>query len=196
MTGPESFAACIHYKISPAPLSSRIIMRRLLLVITLLIAAPSVAWAQPRVMFGGGFTSPQGDLRDSADPGWHIDAGVQIGIPTLPVSLRGDGQLHRLDSRNNDYRDTEFLSGVLSVVFNLPGVGLEPYLLAGLGSYRFNGGVAVAERIQRSDTGYHGGFGVVTGQLGLGLFAEVRYVRIDQDDVAISMTPLTLGVRF
>lgn len=195
MTGPESFAACIHYNIVPAPLSSRIIMRRLLLVITFLISAPSVAWAQPRVMFGGGFTNPQGDLRESADPGWHIDAGVQIGIPTLPVSLRGDGQLHRLASSNNDYRDTEFLSGAVSVVFTLPGVGLEPYLLAGLGSYRFNGGLAVTEGIQRSDTGYHGGFGVVTGQLGLGFFAEVRYVRIDQDGVAMSMTPLTLGFR-
>ena len=170
-------------------------MRRLLLVITFLISAPSVAWAQPRVMFGGGFTNPQGDLRESADPGWHIDAGVQIGIPTLPVSLRGDGQLHRLASSNNDYRDTEFLSGAVSVVFTLPGVGLEPYLLAGLGSYRFNGGLAVTEGIQRIDTGYHGGFGVVTGQLGLGFFAEVRYVRIDQDGVGMSMTPLTLGFR-
>ena len=60
---------------------------------------------------------------------------------------------------------------------------------------RFNGGLAVPEGIQRTDTGYHGGFGVVTGQLGLGFFAEVRYVRIDQDGVAMSMTPLTLGFR-
>ena len=170
-------------------------MRRLLLVIALLVLAPAVVWAQPRVMFGGGFTSPQGDLQDSADPGWHVNAGVQIRIPTLPMSLRGDGQLHMLDARDSAYRETEFLSGSVSLVFTLPGVGLEPYLLAGLGSYRFTGGTVTREQIERSDTGYHGGFGVVMGQLGLGFFAEVRYVRIDQGGEVVSMTPLTLGFR-
>lgn len=170
-------------------------MRRILLLTTLLAIVPSVARAQPRLMFGGGFTAPQGDVGSFADPGWHVAAALSLGIPTLPVGLRGDGRLHKMGSSDAAYRNSEFLAGSVSLVFALPGVGLEPYVLAGMGSYRFKGGLEATEQVVESNTGYHGGFGVALGQLGFGLFAEIRYVYIDLPDGSNAMIPLTLGFR-
>ncbi|MCH7992178.1 MAG: hypothetical protein IIC35_07155, partial [Gemmatimonadetes bacterium] len=88
--------------------------------------------------------------------------------------------------------ETKVLAGSISMVFALPGVGLNPYLLGGLGQYRVEAGPA-----ERTDRGFHGGFGVVLGALGLGAFAEIRYVRISSDTgPTTKMIPLTVGVRF
>lgn len=170
-------------------------MPRSLLLAALLILLPSAAEAQPRLMFGGGFTAPQGDISDIADPGWHLAAGLDLGIPSLPVGIRGDARLHRMSATDALLRDNEYLTGSLSLVFRLPGVGLEPYVLAGLGSYRYSGGLrSDPETMRVTDTGYHGGFGVVIGGLGPGAYAEIRYVQINADTSA-RLIPLTIGFR-
>ena len=72
-------------------------MRRITLLIVLALAiAPAVAQGQPRLVVGGGITSPNGDFKDSANTGYHVRAGLELGLPTLPVSLRADGDVHRL----------------------------------------------------------------------------------------------------
>ena len=171
-------------------------MRRTHLFAFLLVLFPSVAEAQPRLMVGGGVTAAQGDVGSSADPGWHLGVGLNLGIPTLPVGLRADGRLHRMASSDVSFRDHEYLTGAVSLVFRLPGVGLEPYVLGGVGTYRYSGGAASdPEATQRSDTGYHAGFGIATGQLTFGLYAEIRYVYIGSDTGSDGLIPLTLGFR-
>lgn len=171
-------------------------MRRSFLIACLLFLLPAAVEAQPRLMVGGGFTAPQGDLGDVADPGWHLGVGLNLGIPTLPVGLRADGRLHKMGAGDTALRDTEYLTGAISLVFRLPGVGLEPYVLGGMGTYRYSGGANSDPDVTRfSDTGYHAGFGIATGQLGLGLFAEIRYVYIDTEAGSNAMIPLTLGFR-
>lgn len=172
-------------------------MRRLLLLfISCLVVFPAAVEAQPRLMLGGGFTAPQGELAELGEPGWHLGAGLQVTIPTLPVGLRADGRLHKLGADDAAFRDNEYLTGSLSLLFQLPGVGLEPYVLAGIGSYRYKGGLrAVPELTEFTNTGYHAGFGVAMGQLGFGLFAEVRYVHIGLEDGSTRLLPLTLGFR-
>jgi hypothetical protein len=157
-------------------------MRRLLLLALLGFVTPSAAEAQPRLLVGGGFSAPSGSIADAADPGFHLQASLQVAIPTLPLSLRGDGTFHR------------FLAGAGSLVYHLPGVSLQPYILAGIGSYRTEAG-PVDETEVVTDTGYHGGFGVAIGGLGFGAFAEVRYVQIQADQTA-RVIPLTVGFRF
>jgi hypothetical protein len=170
-------------------------MRRLLLLVALLAALPATAEAQPRLMVGGGVSAPSGDFSDIAEAGYHVKVAMQVGIPTLPVGLRGDGVLHRFGTADAAFADSEVLTGALSLVFTLPGVGLEPYFLAGVGTYRVETGPAGAP-LQGTDRGYHGGFGVVLGGLGLGAFAEVRYVQISGDLATTRLIPLTLGLRF
>lgn len=168
-------------------------MRRLVVLLALLAAVPTAVEAQPRLMGGVGFTAPTGDVSDAADPGYHLRAAMRMGIPTTPLALQADGTYHKLGSASATVTDTQVLSGALSVVFTLPGVGMQPYLLGGLGSYRVkNGPVGLSSTM--TDTGYHGGFGVTLGGLGLGGFAELRFVQIN-GPVKTRLIPLTFGFR-
>jgi hypothetical protein len=165
----------------------------LLAALALALALPGSMEAQPRIMLGGGFSAPSGDASSFADPGYHAQVSLELGIPTLPVALRGDGTLHRLGAAGAAFADTEYLAGAGSVVFVLPGVGLQPYVLGGIGQYRVKSGPA-GEAVTETDTGYHGGFGVLIGGLGIGAFAEIRYVHIGGPSGS-RLVPLTLGVR-
>jgi hypothetical protein len=169
-------------------------MRRPIVLALFMMIMPVAAEAQPRLMLGGGFTAPNGDVSASADPGYHVRASMEIGVPTLPVGFRGDGTLHKMTSSQAGFDDTEVLAGSLSVVFTLPGVGLQPYVLGGIGTYRVTAGPRDAS-VTESSRGYHGGFGVAIGGLGFGAFAEIRYVHVPHDDMTVAMIPLTLGFR-
>lgn len=168
-------------------------MRRLVVLLALLVAVPTVAEAQPRLMGGVGFTAPTGAISDAADPGYHVRGALRIGVPTTPIALQADGTYHKLGTANVANADTQVLSGALSVVFTLPGIGIQPYLLGGIGTYRVkNGPVGASATV--TDTGYHGGFGITLGGLGFGGFAEVRFIQIDSP-VTTRLIPLTFGIR-
>jgi hypothetical protein len=169
-------------------------MRRLQLLIALVLLTPAVVVGQPRLMLGGGVSTPNGDVTEVAGTGFHAQAGLFVAIPTLPVGLRADGVYHRLGAAGSAFDRTGILGGNLSMVFTLPGVGLSPYFFGGLGSYRTElGAIGVTETV--TDTGYHGGFGVNVGTGGLGGFAEIRYLQISGDARTIRLIPLTLGLR-
>lgn len=168
--------------------------RHLLLPALLLLAIPQAADAQLRLLVGGGLSAPGGSLGDQADPGYHAQAGLQITIPTLPFGLRGDGGVHALPSASPDVAGTQITAGSLSLVYFLPGIGVEPYFLGGYGSYRTKAGPVGAEQTV-TENGYHGGFGVALGGTGFSGFAEVRYVRIDGAQ-STRMIPFTVGFRF
>ena len=78
-------------------------------------------------------------------------------------------------------------------ILGLGGIGLQPYLLAGIGSYRLDAGGTEEAQTNR---GFHGGFGVGIGALGFGGFAEIRFVSISGDTRNIRYIPVTLGLRF
>lgn len=170
-------------------------MRRLPMVALLFaLLAPAAVDAQPRFLVSGGFTGPSGDLADVADAGYHGQVGLYIQLPTIPVGLRGDGVVHRLGAPEAGFEDPQILGGSLSVVYNMPGVGLVPYLLAGIGSYQTKSGPTGAT-VKVTDTGFHGGFGVNLGSGGLGAFAEIRFVQIGGDAGTSRLIPLTFGLR-
>jgi hypothetical protein len=170
------------------------VMRRLIVLALFMLITPVAAEAQPRLMLGGGLTTPNGDVSTSSNPGYHVRASMEIGIPTLPVGFRGDGTLHKMSSSQAGLEDTQVLAGSLSIVYTLPGVGLQPYMLGGLGAYRVSAGTENAPVTQTS-RGYHGGFGVSVGGLLFGAFAEIRYVLVPTPDNTVRMIPFTLGFR-
>lgn len=176
-------------------------MRRLLpvavlpLAVFLALAVPSVAEAQPRFLVAAGFTGPTGDLSETADAGYHGQVGLFVSIPTVPLGLRGDGFFHRLSAPDVALEDTQVLGGTVSVVYELPGIGLVPYFLAGIGAYQIEAG-PLGAATKASDNGFHGGFGVNVGAgTGVGAFAEIRYIQINGDGVTSRLIPLTFGLR-
>jgi hypothetical protein len=168
-------------------------MRRFaLLAILLCLSVPSVSAAQVRLMGGVGVSNPMSDLKDVADVGWHAMAGLQLSIAALPVGLRADGMYHSFGERGASPTPS-VLSGALSLVVTLPGVGLSPYVLGGLGTYRTStdGGTDA-----QSDSGIHGAFGVDIGALSFGGFAEVRLVNVNTEGSGnVRFVTATLGFR-
>jgi hypothetical protein len=166
-------------------------MRRLILLTSLaILAAPVGASAQVRLMAGGGLSTPVGDFAEAAEAGWHLTGGLQLGVPTIPVALRADGGYHSF-GQARPAPSLDMLAGNLSLVFNLPGVGLVPYLLAGVGAYRIT-----AEGLDAvSDNGFHAAFGVNIGAIGLGGFGEVRFVNVNQTEGDARFVMASLGFR-
>lgn len=170
-------------------------MRRSLLCLALaMLVAPATTQAQISLLAGAGLTNPLNDLNDVADAGWHAMGGVGLRVSGLPVGLRADGAYHALGENSTDPR-MKVLSGALSVVGMLPGVGLRPYLLGGFGVYRRSVDAEGVEPV--SDGGIHGAFGVeIGGELGFAGFAEVRYVSVRTDSPGnMRFVTATLGVR-
>ncbi len=170
-------------------------MRRMhLLLFALALFAPAAVEAQPRFMVAGGFTAPMGSLGDVADAGYHGQVGLFVSVPSVPLGLRGDGFFHRLGTSDALLEDVQVLGGTLSVVYDLPGISLVPYLLAGIGAYQVQSG-PVGATVKSNDNGYHGGFGVNIGAgTGIAAFAEIRYVKIGGDSDA-TLIPLTFGLK-
>ena len=155
-----------------------------------LAAAPRGVDAQPRIMAGAGLSTPFSDLGDGAGVGWHGTAGLQLSVPTIPIALRADGAYHSFGEESPAPK-LSMLTGALSLVVDLPGVGLVPYLLGGIGMYRssFDGFDPV------SDPGFHGAFGVNIGALGFGGFAEARFVNVNGDGGDSRYVTATVGFR-
>ena len=168
-------------------------MRQLMLLAVLALAStPVISLGQVRLMVGGGLSQPHGDFADQANRGLHGRAGLQVGVPVFPVSLRGEGEIHQF-SQPAGIENTTMLNGTLSAVLGLGGIGLQPYLLAGIGSYRLDTGGT--EEVQ-TNRGIHGGFGVGIGALGFGGFAEIRFVSISLETGNTRYIPVTFGLRF
>jgi len=156
----------------------------------LLLLVPSVAQAQPRFMGGVGLSSPLGDFGSVAGVGWNANAGIQLAIPSIPIALRADGAYHAF-GEDTPGAKVRMLTGALSAVFVLPGVGLGPYLLGGIGAYRR--GVADEDGI--TDGGFQAAFGVNIGEeTGFGGFAEVRFANVNAEGGDIRFVTASIGI--
>ncbi|MGE0158950.1 MAG: outer membrane beta-barrel protein [Gemmatimonadales bacterium] len=155
-----------------------------------LLAAPQAADAQVRLLAGGGLSTPVGDFGDVAEAGWHLTGGMTLGVPTIPVALRADGSFHSFGQASGS-PSVDMLGGGLSLVVNLPGVGLVPYVLGGVDTFRttVEGSDAV------SDNGFHAAFGVNIGAIGFGGFGEVRFVNVKAEAQDARFVTATLGFR-
>jgi hypothetical protein len=111
-------------------------------------------------------------------------------VPSIPIALRADGAYHSFGQASSA-PSVDMLAGDLSLVFNLPGVGLVPYLLGGVGAYR----TSVEGLDAVSDNGFHGAFGVNIGAIGFGGFAEVRFVNVNGETSDARFVTATLGLR-
>ena len=172
------------------------VSRRLTLAATALclVALPGALEAQIGFLAGGGISSPLGDFADEAGTGYHLRAGFDGAIPTTPISVRIDGDYHRLAEADSGFESASVWAGAFSVVYRLPGVGIRPYLLGGIGKYRLKAGPAGMSTAV-TDNGLHAGFGLNLGAIGFGGFVEIRYVQVNTAGDDTKYLPLTVGLR-
>lgn len=156
---------------------------------------PAAAEAQlPRIMAGGGLSTPTGDFNDAAEVGYHGRVGLQMGAPAFPLAGRLEGEYHSF-GQTTGLPKYKVLNGTLSAVLELQGTGISPYFLAGIGRYRVDADLAGLETDPTTETGFQGGFGVNIGALGFGGFAEFRVIQINTEGNKIRYFPVSVGFR-
>lgn len=156
---------------------------------------PSAVEAQiPRIMAGGGLSTPTGDFNDAADVGYHGRVGLQLGVPAFPLSGRLEGEYHSFGQLEGLPKH-KVLNGALSAVLTLDGVGITPYFLVGVGTYRVSQDLEGADIDPVTEPGFQGGFGVNIGALGFGGFAEFRIIQINTEGNKVRYFPVSVGFR-
>ena len=169
------------------------------------VMSASVAEAQSPIRFGiaGGLSMPTSDLGDFVENGFHGQFMLGFGMMALPVKLRADVTYHSMglegpgvpgvDSDDN----LRVISGALNGIVSMAGIGIKPYLTAGVGFYNQKIGDLDAE----NDFGLNGGVGLEFGLTGISAFLEARYVKIfvgddDGEDFSSAIIPITFGIMF
>lgn len=168
-------------------------MRRFLFTAVFLAALPAAASAQFQA--GVGTAIPTGDFGDVYDPGLHLQASFNIGLPLLP-DVRIDGIYQKFDG---DGASTDVVGGGVNLLLDLPLVVIKPYLLAGVGYYDVSSEIEIAGNTvegSSSDFGFTGGAGLRVALGRLGVFGEARVLSIRGEDESINTIPLVIGVTF
>lgn len=169
------------------------------------VMSASVAEAQSPIRFGiaGGLTMPSGDLGDGLENGFHGQVMLGFGMMALPVKLRADLSYHSLGGEENilgEDADFRVISGALNAIIGMGGIGVKPYLTAGVGMYNSKLDIG-GESESETDFGLNGGVGLEFSLTGMSTFLEVRYVKIfvgddDGDDFSAAIIPITFGILF
>lgn len=184
-------------------------------------AAPARAQINPIGLgVGAGATIPVGPYGDEANTGYSVEAILNLRIPLLPISFRGEAGYHRFGLKGEALgalvgdqpggaevtgRD-RIWSATANGVVSLPlGVlVVRPYVIGGVGYYNVarsieftvNGREQTIEPGSQSAFGVNGGVGVSFPLLVVSGFAEARYHNVFLPGRDVSMVPLRVGVRF
>jgi hypothetical protein len=191
--------------------------RKLLTAVAVaLLAAPAALSAQIHtgISLAGGIALPTGDFKDGTSNGYKVDngfnlaAGLNVGVPLLPIGVRLEGAYNRFNIGglpNGFSGNQDIISGTVNGTF---GLGL-PYVIGGLGYYSSKANVSGSGSTNASERTNAAGFNAGVGlRFPLGListFAEIRYHKMLGDSNLNSATkvaansayiPITFGINF
>lgn len=175
-------------------------VRQHVLIVFLLAASASAVGAQSpnSIIIGGGRSLPAGVLNSYADNGWNITAGVEHRFGGHPTSLRLDLSYSAdADTSGVGFHEmTRLITGMVNVVYHLPGAHPRIYLLLGAGvmQRRFTSADPFDTGIKDSFGAFQIGEGVDFRVGRLALFLEGRYVSAVGPE-ALKYFPVILGVR-
>jgi hypothetical protein len=145
------------------------------------------AAAQVRLSIAGGPSFPTGEHH--LDMGFHVQAGADLGLSTLPIGLRLDGAFNRFSEDHGNY---DVIHGALNGVINIPMAAATPYIIGGLGLYAAED--KAHDESRQTNLGFNIGAGIRMPLPGLAVFAEARlHNPFDQE---VRFVPVSLGFRF
>lgn len=183
----------------------------------------SIANAQPadfgrrssrpiRLMLGGGASVPVSDLAEVYEAGYNVAGGLLISLPGFPIHLRTDVNYSTLRLKDlatptggsgAEVEDvTQLLGGLLNLTLPLGPGPVRPYVIAGLGAFRFDPAQsATGQNASSVEFAINGGAGLQLRLFGIDAFLEGRINNVYTDKGiidrrSVQMIPVTFGVIF
>jgi hypothetical protein len=156
----------------------------------LALAAPA-AHAQVGFGIGGGPTFPTGNLSNAVNAGFHGGVVVDLGIPLLPLGVRGDAMLHHMPGVGNAPNLRQFAATVNGRFSLLPLPLVSAFVIGGPGMYV--GGFSGQDTT--TDVGFNIGVGARVNLLVIRPFIDARYNRVLRDP-GRGFIPVTVGIMF
>lgn len=162
--------------------------------------APGARAQSVKLGLGGGVSFPNGDLSNSLDTGYNLQALLNVSAPMLPFGLRVDGGYQRLPLQNSDF-DYEQWQGTVDARIVMDTPGLAPYLLFGPGIYgmRVSGPSPLGGTFSSSwetHFGLNGGVGLRLPVGPLNTFVEARLHNVFLQGSDAQTIPVTFGIMF
>lgn len=177
---------------------------------------PAQSGADARLVnFGiaGGVALPTTDIHVNEETftapasGYVVMALLEVNLPFVPFGVRADAMYQGLrfedDAAGPGSGDGEgnILAGTVNGVFRLPGLGVRPYLIAGVGYYNLavdleNEPLGQALSEDTRQFGVNGGIGLRIPLGGINAFIEARYHNIYTDIETTAIIPVVFGIRF
>jgi len=144
----------------------------------------------------GGGAMPMSDLSDVSKTGYNGTLAIALKLPMIPVGLRFDGAYNHFGSKlDNSSLNVASVTG--NVTYNLPSIGVSPYVIGGAGMYSsiVTGGT-LPSSARSNDFGWNAGAGVKLPLLVFSAFVEARYNHVTVDGGSMKFTPVTFGIMF
>jgi Outer membrane protein beta-barrel domain len=178
----------------------------------LAFGSPAAAQIPLSLDLGGGPSFQFGQLKtNTATPGFNALVAAHYHQPFVPFSVRVEGLYDEYDHTSNylGARQIWAISG--NALYSFPSVppGIVPYVLAGGGYYHTSENLRVDAKppqtvptVTASHFGLDGGAGVryrlfgIGPGIGIGIFAEARYLYYFGPHANASMLPVIFGVSF
>jgi opacity protein-like surface antigen len=143
----------------------------------------------------GGGSMPTSDLADDSKTGYNGTVVVALKLPMIPVGLRLDGAYNHFSSKSVD-GNLQIASVTGNVTYNLPSIGISPYVIAGAGMYSSVAKVGDLSSDRENDFGWNAGAGIKLPLVMFSTFVEARYNRIAVEGGSASFVPVTFGIMF
>lgn len=151
-----------------------------------------------------GAAIPTADLSNGVNTGYTVAGHIGLNFPMSPIALRGDVGYTSFGAKGtssgNNLHDWNATANAL---YNIAGgSSVAPYLLGGVGAYKFSATTTGAGYSttynDRTRLGFQlgGGLNIPLGTLNT--FVEAKYVRVNGDNGASgsSYVPITFGLMF
>ncbi len=145
----------------------------------------------------GGGSLPMADMKDGTNTGYNGTLALAIKLPMIPLGLRFDGAYNMFGAKVGDGK-LRVASGTANLTYNLPSIGVSPYVIGGAGLYS---SVASASGVPSSpranDFGWNAGAGINLPLTVFKAFVEARYNSVSVGNGAkMEFVPLTFGIMF
>lgn len=160
----------------------------------LLAAGTTPLAAQIGFFLGGGPTFPTSDYNDYAKSGWMGMGGVALGLPALPVQIRGEAMYGSNKHEDTSGDRTDLYGAMANVSLSFPLGPVKPYIIGGVGTlnHHYSPGTDGVDSENEWKAVYGGGVGINLSLAIIGVFVEGRYLK--RGDTAF--IPLMVGIRF